>query len=162
MYLRFSILGMLLWAQHTSEDQTGKIALSLNGGYILFFLGGMLHSPELLMIPIFLLIYGNANFIKHIKGDEPYLFSNVGSLLIMTVCFATIFLMKSRYAIVQCETVISSVTASTFMSAGSRDGCKQKQDCRRQSKPSPTGNGNMGICQIAKAIHDNKVAASKD
>ncbi|EPC93481.1 hypothetical protein Lpp124_06835, partial [Lacticaseibacillus paracasei subsp. paracasei CNCM I-4649] len=70
---------------------TGKIALSLNGGYILFFLGGMLHSPELLMIPIFLLIYGNANFIKHIKGDEPYLFSNVGSLLIMTVCFATIF-----------------------------------------------------------------------
>ncbi|KTE99397.1 hypothetical protein AC564_0859 [Lacticaseibacillus paracasei] len=24
MYLRFSILGMLLWAQHTSEDQTGK------------------------------------------------------------------------------------------------------------------------------------------
>ncbi|MBF4174359.1 hypothetical protein [Lacticaseibacillus paracasei] len=51
MYLRFSILGMLLWAQHTSEDQTGKIALSLNGGYILFFLGGMLHSPELSMIP---------------------------------------------------------------------------------------------------------------
>ena len=100
MYLRFSILGMLLWAQHTSEDQAGKIALSLNGGYILFFLGGMLHSPELLMIPIFLLIYGNANFIKHIKGDEPYLFSNVGSLLIMTVCFATIFLMKSLYAFV--------------------------------------------------------------
>ncbi|EPC11666.1 hypothetical protein [Lacticaseibacillus paracasei] len=100
LYLRFSILGMLLWAQHTSEDQTGKIALSLNGGYILFFLGGMLHSPELSMIPIFLLIYGNANFIKHIKGDEPYLFSNVGSLLIMTVCFATIFLMKSRYAFV--------------------------------------------------------------
>lgn len=67
MYLRFSILGMLLWAQHTSEDQTGKIALSLNGGYILFFLGGMLHSPELSMIPIFLLIYGNANFIKLLR-----------------------------------------------------------------------------------------------